>query len=198
VQPGNFPAKLTALSTTVPGVAALDYWTGWRRPCRRGGWYGVSDGPEAHHGARLRLARQARGLSQQQLANVAGVSRQAISLWESGENDPSLRGAFALASALGMTVEDLFGPGERAAPVAARPVAQLGSEGTRVTLASVRDGYVALPLRGVSASRVGFLPAGGLAVGAGSDRAQSRMVRPIGPLPSHRQRSGQPRPDDMN
>jgi putative molybdopterin biosynthesis protein len=142
----------------------------------------VSDGPEAHHGARLRLARQARGLSQQQLANVAGVSRQAISLWESGENDPSLRGAFALASALGMTVEDLFGPGERAAPVAARPVAQLGSEGTRVTLASVRDGYVALPLRGVSASRVGFLPAGGLAVGAGSDRAQSRMVRPIGPL----------------
>ena len=142
----------------------------------------MSDGPEAHHGARLRLARQARGLSQQQLANVAGVSRQAISLWESGENDPSLRAAFALASALGMTVEDLFGPGERAAPVAARPVAQLGSEGTRVTLASVRDGYVALPLRGVSASRVGFLPAGGMAVGAGSDRAQSRMVRPIGPL----------------
>jgi putative transcriptional regulator len=52
------------------------------------------------HGTRLRLARRARGLSQQQLANVAGVSRQAISLWESGENDPSLRVAFALANAL--------------------------------------------------------------------------------------------------
>jgi putative molybdopterin biosynthesis protein len=142
----------------------------------------VSDGPEARHGARLRLARQARGLSQQQLADVAGVSRQAISLWESGENDPSLRAAFALANALGMTIEELFGPGERAAPVAARPVAQLGSDGARVTLASVRDGYVALPLRGVTASWGGFRPAGGTIAGDGSDRARRRMVRPIGPL----------------
>jgi molybdate-binding protein/transcriptional regulator with XRE-family HTH domain len=142
----------------------------------------VSNGPEAYHGVRLRLARQARGLSQQQLANVAGVSRQAISLWESGGSDPSLRAAFALASALGMTIEELFGPGERAALVAARPVAQLGSDGARVTLASVRDGHVALPLRGVTASRGGFRPAGGLAAGASSDRGQSRQIRPIGPL----------------
>jgi molybdate-binding protein/DNA-binding XRE family transcriptional regulator len=120
-------------------------------------------------------------LSQQQLANVAGVSRQAISLWESGESDPSLRAAFALTNALGMTVEDLFGPGERAAPVAARPIAQLGGDRARVALASVRDGYVALPLQGVTASRGGFRPAGGLA-GAGSDRARSRQIRPIGPL----------------
>ena len=141
----------------------------------------MSNGPEAYHGARLRLARRARGLSQQQLADVAGVSRQAISLWESGVSDPSLRAAFALTNALGMTIEDLFGPGERAAPVAARPVAQLGGEGARVTLASVKDGYVALPLRGVTASWGGFRPAGGLA-GAGGDRGRSRMVRPIGPL----------------
>ena len=110
------------------------------------------------------------------------MSRQAISLWESGGNDPSLRAAFALASALGMTIEGLFGPGERAAPVAARPVAQLGGDGGRVTLASVRDGYVALPLRGVTASRGGFRPAGGLTAGAGSDGARRRQVRPIGPL----------------
>ena len=125
----------------------------------------MSNGPEAYHGARLRLARRARGLSQQQLADVAGVSRQAISLWESGASDPSLRAAFALTNALGMTIEDLFGPGERAAPVAARPVAQLGGEGARVTLASVKDGYVALPLRGVTANWGGFRPAGGLARG---------------------------------
>ena len=131
----------------------------------------MSNGPEAYPGNRLRLARRARGLSQQQLADVAGMSRQAVSLWESGESDPSLRAAFALASALGMTVEELFGPGERAAPVAAAPVAQLGGEGARVTLASVGDGYVALPLRGVTASRGGFRPAGGLAAGAASDRA---------------------------
>jgi transcriptional regulator with XRE-family HTH domain len=113
---------------------------------------------------------------------VAGESRQAISLWESGESDPSLRAAFALANTLGMTIEELFGPGERAAPVSARPVAQLGSDGARVTLASLRDGYVALPLRDVTASRGGFRPAGGLAAGTGSDRGPSRQVRPIGPL----------------
>jgi DNA-binding XRE family transcriptional regulator len=82
-------------------------------------------GPEAvpPNGAQLRLARQARGLSQQQLAGVAGVTRQAVSAVESGHSDPSLRVALALARALGMTVEDLFGPGDPADPVLARPVA---------------------------------------------------------------------------
>ena len=37
-------------------------------------------------GMRLRLARQARGLSQQQLAGVAGVTRQAVSAVESGHS----------------------------------------------------------------------------------------------------------------
>ena len=51
-------------------------------------------------GTRLRLARQARGLSQQQLAGVAGVTRQAVSAVESGHSDPSLRVALALARAI--------------------------------------------------------------------------------------------------
>jgi putative transcriptional regulator len=67
----------------------------------------TSDG----NGARLRLARQARGYSQQQLAGMARIARQTVSLVESGLSDPSLRVALALARALGMTVEDLFGPG---------------------------------------------------------------------------------------
>jgi helix-turn-helix protein len=44
----------------------------------------MSDGHQARDGAGLRLARRARGLSQQQLALMAGVSRQAISGVESG------------------------------------------------------------------------------------------------------------------
>src|SRR5437762_3464997 len=52
-------------------------------------------------GTKLRLARQARGLSQQQLAGVAGVTRQAVSAVESGHSDPSLRVALGLARALG-------------------------------------------------------------------------------------------------
>jgi DNA-binding XRE family transcriptional regulator len=121
-------------------------------------------------------------LSQQQVAGMAGVSRQALSKVESGEGDPSLRVALAVASVLGMSVRELFGPGGDAEPVTARPVAPPGGGEVRVTLASVGDQYVALPLRGVTASRGGFLPAGGLSTGAGGDRARSRMVRPIGPL----------------
>jgi molybdate-binding protein/transcriptional regulator with XRE-family HTH domain len=118
----------------------------------------------ATSGTGLRLARQARGFSQQQLASMAGISRQAVSAVESGVSDPSLRVALALAHALGLTVEELFGPGSPAPPVAARPLASLSGAGGRVALAPVGDSLVALPLSGATATRAGFLPAGGLAV----------------------------------
>jgi len=142
----------------------------------------VSEGHGAMSGTRLRLARQVRGFSQQQIASMAGVSRQAVSAVESGISDPSLRVALALASALGMTVEELFGSDDNVVPVAATPVAPLGGKGARVTLAPMGDGYVAFPLRGATVGRAGFLPAGGLVTGTDRDRGQtSRNVRPIGP-----------------
>ena len=112
-------------------------------------------------GARLRLARQARGLSQQQLAGVAGVTRQAVSAVESGHSDPSLRVALGLARALGMTIEELFGPGDLGDPVLAQPVAAVSGPGSRVALATVGDKFVALPLYADMAARLGFgRPAG--------------------------------------
>jgi putative molybdopterin biosynthesis protein len=132
-------------------------------------------------GARLRLARQARGLSQQQLARMAAVTRQAVSAVESGHSDPSLRVALTLSRALGMTVEELFGPGDPAHPVLAQPVAPVGGEGSRVVLAAVADTFVALPLRGDTVDRAGFGPAGGLVVG------DSRPTGDVWP-------SGEPRP----
>jgi putative molybdopterin biosynthesis protein len=144
-------------------------------------------------GTRLRLARQARGLSQQQLAGVAGVTRQAVSAVESGHSDPSLRVALGLARALGMTVEELFGPGEPGDPVLARPVASVSAPGSRVALATVGDTFVALPLDADLAARLGFGAAGGLTVrGGGTLGAQGVQgtsggsgfqvaVRPIGP-----------------
>src|SRR5215475_7006597 len=96
-------------------------------------------------GAKLRFARQARGYSQQQLAGVAGVSRQAVSAVESGQSDLSLRVALALAQVLGMTVEELFGAEGAIEVVSARVVGgdsgarglgQLAlARGVRVTLA---------------------------------------------------------------
>lgn len=147
-------------------------------------------------GTGLRLARQARGFSQQQLAGMAGISRQAVSAVESGVSDPSLRVALALAHALGLTVEELFGPGSPAPLVAASPLAPLGIAGGRVALAPVGDIFVALPLCGATATRAGFLPAGGRAAhpahdpAAGGDPAggdpvggapAGGSVRPIGP-----------------
>jgi putative molybdopterin biosynthesis protein len=144
----------------------------------------MSDGHGPGSGVRLRLARQARGFSQQQLAGMAGVSRQAVSAVESGLSDPSLRVALALGRALGMTVEDMFGPAVPALQVVARPVAPLGGKDARVTLAPVGDGFVALPLSGATASRAGFLPAGGLAAGTGSADSRAgagELVQPVGP-----------------
>ena len=132
-------------------------------------------------GTALRLARQARGFSQQQLARMAGVSRQAVSAVESGLSDPSLRVALALARALGLTVEELFGPGGPVSPVAARPVAPLGGDRARVELAPMGEGFVALPLSGDSVSRAGFQPAGALACGTGDEPGGKAKVAPIVP-----------------
>lgn len=115
-------------------------------------------------GPRLRLARQLRGFSQQQLAGMAGVSRQAVSAVEAGHSDPSLRVALALTRALGMTVEELFGPGEAPPPVTAQPIAPLGPLGARVSLAPMGEEFVALPLGGES-TPAGFTPAGGVVAG---------------------------------
>jgi putative molybdopterin biosynthesis protein len=135
---------------------------------------GQPEASGARAGARLRLARQARGFSQQQLAGMAGVSRQAVSAVEAGVSDPSLRVAVALSRSLGMTVEDLFGPAIPEPVVPVRPLAPLGSAGARVSLAPVGDSFVALPLSGGTVTRSGFTPAGGRVTKAGD-------VAPLGP-----------------
>jgi len=125
-------------------------------------------------GAKLRFARQARGFSQQQLAGMAGVSRQAVSAVESGQSDPSLRVALSLAQALGMTVDELFGAESTVQAVQARLVGDPGPVGARVTLAPIGDSLIALPLSAAAASRAGFLPAGGLLV----DKKPKLLPRP--------------------
>ena len=110
------------------------------------------------------------------------MSRQAVSAVESGLSDPSLRVALALSRALGMTVEEVFGPVTPEPRVDALPLAALGHAGARVSLAQVGGSFVAIPLSGVAATRSGFLPASGLADGSGSDIDRpGRPIRPLGP-----------------
>ena len=57
---------------------------------------------------RLRVARAERGISQGDLANLAGVTRQTISSIETGQYVPSALLAFVLAEQLGKRIDDLF------------------------------------------------------------------------------------------
>jgi molybdate-binding protein/transcriptional regulator with XRE-family HTH domain len=60
---------------------------------------------------RVRQHRTARGWTQAELARRAGISRAAVSAVEIERLVPSVAAALALATALGSTVEELFGPG---------------------------------------------------------------------------------------
>ena len=60
---------------------------------------------------RLKSARAAKDLSQQQLADMVSVSRQTINAIENNKYDPTLALAFKLAQELGTTVDELFTPG---------------------------------------------------------------------------------------
>jgi putative transcriptional regulator len=56
---------------------------------------------------RLRVLRAERGLSQAELASLAGVNRSALCRWEAGETEPRVGLALRLAAALRVSVEDL-------------------------------------------------------------------------------------------
>lgn len=60
-------------------------------------------------GARLRLARHAAGMSQQQLADVIGSHVMVVSSWERDKSTPSADSLDALAGALGVSVDYLLG-----------------------------------------------------------------------------------------
>lgn len=57
---------------------------------------------------RIKLARVELGLSQEQLANLAGVSRQTIGSIESGQYCPTAMLALILTKCLHKTFEELF------------------------------------------------------------------------------------------
>lgn len=57
---------------------------------------------------KLKLARVERELSQAQLAELVGVTRQTIGLIEAGGYNPTLNLCLAICKALGKTLDELF------------------------------------------------------------------------------------------
>ncbi|MEH2118538.1 substrate-binding domain-containing protein [Nostoc sp.] len=139
----------------------------------------------------LKSIRTRLGMSQQDLANIASVTRQTISGVESGQYAPSVAITLRLAKALGCQVEDLFWL-ERDLPkieaVLAKPVAY--GQPLRVSLARVGGQWIAYPLIGKDAFRQDMIPADGEAVAGvparylagedksriGTDKVQVRLL----------------------
>ena len=57
---------------------------------------------------RLKSARAAKDLSQEELAQAVGVSRQTISAIEKGDYNPTIRLCLSICKALDRTLDELF------------------------------------------------------------------------------------------
>src|SRR5271166_2817430 len=67
-------------------------------------------------GERIRLARQARGLTQEQLAEAVGVTRSAVAQWETGRAGQVTGNLTRVAAALGVGIEHLAHGHDKFAP----------------------------------------------------------------------------------
>lgn len=57
---------------------------------------------------KMKIARMEKDLSQVQLAEITGVTRQTIGMIEAGDFNPSLKICISICKALGKTLNDLF------------------------------------------------------------------------------------------
>lgn len=63
-------------------------------------------------GERIKEQRKKSGLSQEKVAEFVGVSRQAVTKWETGQSAPSTENLFKLAEIFGTTVDMLLASDE--------------------------------------------------------------------------------------
>jgi len=95
---------------------------------------------------RVRPAREARSLTQLELATAASISRQALSAIEAGRAEPSVSLALRLARVLECPVEELFEREEEGVQLEvelAEPQPRAARPPERVALAFVRERWVA-------------------------------------------------------
>lgn len=92
-------------------------------------------------GERIKAFRKASGLSQEKVAELVGVSRQAVTKWESGKSAPSTENLFRLAEIFGTTVDMLLDKEEHNGPEKKQDV----SPGAEKKHRSIKNtGYAAL------------------------------------------------------
>jgi putative molybdopterin biosynthesis protein len=119
----------------------------------------MAESREPLSGRRLRLARLGSGLSQAELAEACGVSRQAVAGIERGAWAPSLPVALKLARALGRTVEELFQDPPDTEEVEVVRLAEPPPRDRRAQTVATSRGMVAVPRDGLAGTVPGFGPA---------------------------------------
>ena len=76
-------------------------------------------------GEKIKIHRQAAGLSQEKIAELVGVSRQAVAKWESDRSAPTTSNLLKLAGILGISIDVLLDQGYSPEPATAEQVCQL-------------------------------------------------------------------------
>ncbi len=93
-------------------------------------------------GQRIRSLREKRRLSLRALARLCGLSTNAISLIERGENSPTVSSLHVLATALGVSITDFFDSKGEQAVIFVRPEMRQRSEGRGIVLESLGSGLL--------------------------------------------------------
>jgi putative molybdopterin biosynthesis protein len=137
----------------------------------------MNRGKLANPGNRVRLERERRGWSQQDLAHRAGITRQVVVTVETERHNPSVSVAIALANVLGMSVEELFRGSRVSSPVR---LTEAEADGTPIAMGLIGSESVATRLPSGSGTFDGWGLADGVVVaGAASwfdDALPARMV----------------------
>jgi transcriptional regulator with XRE-family HTH domain/quercetin dioxygenase-like cupin family protein len=92
-------------------------------------------------GERIRAERLRRGMSLRALARAVGVSASLVSQIETGKSQPSVSTLYAITTALGVPVEDVFDAAEATDVRAAAP-ATVGSAGPRTAAVAGAGGLL--------------------------------------------------------
>ena len=100
----------------------------------------VYNGAMVEFGERIYNLRKKSGLSQEEFADKLGVSRQAVSKWETGQSVPDSEKAAAIGAYFGVSLDWLINGTETAAPVPAETVEPAAQQ-----IAEVREQPAAAP-----------------------------------------------------
>jgi putative molybdopterin biosynthesis protein len=135
------------------------------------------DGAQIEIENRLREKRQALALSQKQLADLAGITRQAVSALEANQYSPATSVALQLARALRCRVEDLFNIKQGGETIEGELLGHLShsSEPVRAQVTQVGHRLLVRPLHGLGELASLGATADGLIVEANPDKTRVKV-----------------------